>query len=166
MKQVDIEIAIKKRYPESIALIVCKDKDDKVDVTPISWFMICNDKPAYWAISLYNKHFSHHVISETNEFVLCLPSYSQKRDILYCGNVHGWNSNKLEKCKFQTIKAKKVRPPILKDTIACFECTVVQKIKISDHTVFIGKILVSYTSRKKDKVYNYADKIDLKSSCL
>jgi|GEM_PF-6485907 len=31
MKSIDTELAVKKRYPEAVALIVCKDKSGKLD---------------------------------------------------------------------------------------------------------------------------------------
>jgi len=158
MKQVDIEIAVKKRYPESVALVVCQNEKGIVDVTPIGWFMLCNSKPKCWAISLAKKHYSHKVISETNEFCLCLPSFKQKDDILYCGSVSGWNTDKLKNCNFKTIPSQKVKPPILKDCIACFECQVIDKLPAPDHTIFIGKILAAYISDQREKVYNLGER--------
>lgn len=158
MIQTDTEVAIKKRHPERVALIVCKDDNGKVNITPIGWFTLCNSKPRCWAICLYNKHYSHKVISETKEFVLCLPSYSQKDDILYCGSVHGWDVDKLENCKLKTIPSKKVKPPILKDSISCFECKVIKSTDAGDHTIFIGEVITSYISERKDKVYNLGER--------
>jgi len=156
VKIISTEQAVKRRHPEGVALIVCKD-NMKSSVTPIGWFMLCNSDPHCWAISLYHKHYSHKVISETKEFVLCLPSYSQKKDILYCGNVHGWDVDKLKNCKLKTIPSKKVKPPILKDSIACFECKVIKTCDAGDHTIFIGEILTSYISERRDKVYNLGE---------
>ena len=154
MRQTSTELAVKKRHPEGVALVVCKDKKGMVDVTPIGWFMLCNSNPRCWAIALYHKHYSHKVISETKEFVLCLPSFKQKDDILYCGSVSGWKVDKLKKCKFKTIASEKVKPPLLVDSIACFECRVINKVKAPDHTIFVGEILNSYISERKDKTYN------------
>lgn len=130
----------------------------KVDLTPIGWFTLCNSKPRCFAICLFNKHFSHKVISDTKEFVLCFPSYSQKKDILYCGSVHGWDVDKLEKCKLKIIPSKTVKPPLIKDSIACFECKVINTCNAGDHTIFIGEILISYISDRKDKVYNLGER--------
>jgi flavin reductase (DIM6/NTAB) family NADH-FMN oxidoreductase RutF len=157
MKDVSVEEAIKKRHPEGVALIVCK-KDKKTNVTPIGWFTLCNSNPRCWAICLYNKHYSHKVIFDTKEFVLCLPSYLQKKDILYCGSVHGEDTDKLKNCKLKIIPSKKVQPPIIEDSIACFECKVIKTCNAGDHTIFIGEILVSYISDRKDKVYNQGER--------
>lgn len=70
------------------------------------------------------------VISATQEFVLCLPSFKQKNDILYCGHVSGWDEDKLKKCKLQILPAKKVKTPLL----------------------------AAHVSGRKDKVYNAGDK--------
>ena len=158
MKQIDIEVAVKKRHPEGVALIVCKDDNDKVNITPIGWFTLCNSKPRCFAICLYHKHFSHKVISETKEYVLCLPSFSQKEDILYCGSVHGWDTDKLKNCKLKTLPSKNVKSPLLEDSIACFECKVTKTTDVGDHTIFIGEILASYISDRKDKVYNLGER--------
>lgn len=158
MNIVETEEAIKKRHPEGVALIVCQDISGKVNITPIGWFTLCNSKPRCFAICLYNKHYSHKAILETSEYVLCLPSYSQKEDVLYCGSVHGWDTDKLKNCKFKTISSQKVKPPIIKDSIACFECKVIKTCDTGDHTIFIGEIVASYISDKKDKTYNLGER--------
>jgi len=158
VKDIPTDDAIKKRHPESVALIVCKDSKRKVNITPIGWFTLCNSKPRRWAICLYNKHYSHKVILETKEYVLCLPSYSQKDDILYCGSVHGWDTDKLKNCKLKTLPSQKIQPPIIENSIACFECKVVKTCDAGDHTIFIGEVLASYVSNRKDKTYNIGER--------
>ena len=157
MKLIDTELAIKKRHPEGVALIVCRD-EKKVSVTPIGWFTLCNSKPRCWAICLFNKHYSNHVISKTKEYVLCLPSYAQRKDILYCGSVHGWDVDKLQHCSLETIPAKTIKTPILEDSIACFACKVIKTCDAGDHTIFIGEIVESFISDRKDKVYNFGER--------
>jgi len=158
MKEMAAEDAIKKRHPEGVALVVCKDENGKVDVTPIGWFTLCNSKPRRWAICLYNKHYSHKIISETKEYSLCFPSYRQKNDVLYCGSVHGWDEDKLKKCKFKTVPSQTINPPIIEESIACFECKVVNTCDAGDHTIFIGEIVASYVSDRKDKLYNLGER--------
>lgn len=158
MKKINIETAVKRRYPEGVALVVCQDEKGMVDVTPIGWFMLAAGKPRSWAICLAKKHYSHKVISEAGEFSLCLPTIEQKEDILYCGSVSGWDTDKLKNCNFKTILSKKINPPILKNCIACFECKVIGKLPTSDHTIFIGEVLVAYISDEKNKVYNWGER--------
>lgn len=157
MRSISTEDAVKKRHPEQVALIVCKDNNGKVNIAPIGWFTLCNSHPSCFAICLSNKHYSGKVISETKEFVLCLPSFSQKDDILYCGSVHGSDTDKLAHCQLKTIPSQKVQPPLIENSIACFECKVVKTCDAGDHKIFIGEILASYVSDKKDKIYNLGE---------
>lgn len=154
MKSVPVDEAIAKRFPEGVALIICQDSSGKVNLTPIGWFTLCNSEPHCWAICLYKKHFSHEVISKTKEYVLCLPSFAQKKEILYLGSVHGWETDKLKKTKLQTLPSSKVTPPLIKDSIACFECKVIKTFDVGDHSIFVGQILASYVSKRTDKTYN------------
>ena len=85
-------------------------------------------------------------------------SQSQRKDILYCGSVSGWKEDKFKHCKFKTIRSKKVKPPILENSIACFVCKVTKTCNTGDHTIFIGEILVSYVSGRKDKTYNLGER--------
>jgi flavin reductase (DIM6/NTAB) family NADH-FMN oxidoreductase RutF len=66
--------------------------------------------------------------------------------------------NKLENCKLKTIPSQKVKPPILENSIACFECKVTKTCDAGDHTIFIGEIVASYTSDIKEKVYNFGSR--------
>lgn len=157
MKEVSLKEGLKKRHPTGVCLVVCKDKKGMVDVTPVGWFTICNSKPLSWAISLHYNRYSYEVILKQGEFVLTLPSYKQKEDVLYCGSVSGRDVDKLKKCKFELIKAKKVEVPLLKDSIACYECKVIRRCDITDHTIFVGKILAAYISEREDKIYSWGE---------
>jgi len=157
MKKVKIEEAIKKKFPEPVSLVVCLDEGGMVDITPVGWFMMCNFTPKSWAISLNHSRYSHEVISQTNEFSLCLPTFVQKDDIIYCGTHSGRDVNKLENTSFETMPASKIKAPILKKCIAGYECKVVDKLKLSDHTIFIGKVLASYVTDEMEKIYSLGD---------
>ncbi len=160
MRLEDTEKALLQRFPEALALIVSKDVKGKVNLCPIGYFSLVTWEPKVWAVAIYKSHYSTKIIKDTNEFVLCLPAIQQVKDVLYCGSVHGWTEDKTKRINLKFIKSKKVKPPIIEGSIACFECKVIGKIKIEDHTLFLGKIVESYCSEKnwQDKIYNWDDK--------
>jgi len=157
MRKVNIEEAIKKKFPEPVGLVVCLDEKGVVDITPVGWFMTCNFTPKSWAISLGHTRYSHEVISKTSEFSLCLPTYKQKGDIIYCGTHSGRDVNKLENTSFETMPASRIKAPILRDCIACYECKVINKLDLADHTIFIGEILDSSICENINKIYSLGD---------
>jgi len=154
MRKSETEQAINARFPEGVAMIVSQDENGKVNLAPAGWFMICNSHPICWAVSISRKHYSYEVINKTGEFVLCLPSFEQKDDVLYCGSVHGDQVEKLAKTKLKTQPATSVKPPLIKGSRACFECRVINALDLPDHTVFVGEILAAYVDDQKQKLYN------------
>lgn len=154
MKPIDTESAIKMRYQEPVCMVVYQDEDGRVNVTPAGWSMLCNSKPRCWAVSLYNQHYSNEIIKKTGEFVYCIPSYKQREAVAYCGSVSGRDVNKLDNCDLRTIPSKLIKPPLIEDCIACFECKVISQAEAPDHTIFVGEVLQSYVSGRDDKMYN------------
>lgn len=160
MRLTDTEEALKHRFPEAVALIVSKDKKGKINLCPIGYFSLITWEPKVWSIALYKSHYSTKVIDDTDEFVLCLPSIQQVKSVLYSGSVHGWSLDKTIKIDLKFGKSRKIRPPFIEDSIACFECKVIQKHIVKDHALFLGEVVSSYQSDKdwKEKIYNWDDK--------
>ncbi len=158
MKQVEIEEALKLRYPEIVANIVTKSLDGKIDITPIGWLSPVSLDPPTWAICLDKEHFSRKAILETKEFTLCLPSAKQKEDVLFCGAHSGWDTDKLTQTKFKTLPAEKVSTPLLDDSLACFECKLIDTKENSDVTIFFGEIVAAHISGEKRGLANLGPK--------
>ena len=158
MKQVEIKEAMKFRHPEIVVLIVTKSKEGKIDITPLGWAMLGSSNPNTWTIGVAKRHYSHKAILDSKEFTLCIPSYKQKDDVLYCGTVSGWNVDKLPNTKFNFLSAKNVSTPLIEDSLACYECKLIGKMPTSDHTIFLGEIMVAHISGKNDGLINLGNK--------
>ncbi|AKM81954.1 TPA: flavin reductase family protein [Candidatus Berkelbacteria bacterium] len=154
MKKVDINEAMKFRHPEIVVNVVTKSKDGKVDVAPIGWAMLGSSNPETWAIGVAKKHFTHQSIIDTKEFVVCLPSSKQKKDTLYCGFHSAWKEDKLSKTAFKLLSADNISIPIIDESLACFECKLVDQMDTSDHTIFLGEIVASHVSGEKIGLIN------------
>ena len=160
LKNNDIEGVVKYRFPEAVALIITKNKTGKVDLCPVGFFTLASWEPKAWVISVYKTHYTTSVLKDTKEFVLCLPSFEQVEDVLYCGSVHGWKIDKTKNIKLKFIQSKHIKPPLIDNSIACFECKVAEEYDAMDHVLFLGEVVASYESNKnwKDKIYNWDDK--------
>lgn len=154
----EIEKAKRAKYPENVALVVTRDEKGKIDITPICWFTNASWKfHETWAISLWKGHYSTELIKKNKEFVLCIPTIKQKKDILYCGFVSGRKVNKLDKCKFKLIQSKRVKPPMIKDCIACFECKLIKSMLVYNQMLFVGKVVAAKYFKKAKKVYHFGN---------
>jgi flavin reductase (DIM6/NTAB) family NADH-FMN oxidoreductase RutF len=164
LKEVDVETAIKRKYPEGVVLVVTKDKRGKVNFAPVSWATNASNNPRTWIISLYKGHRTTKNIQSTKEFVICFPSKKQAKDVSYCGRVSGNKVDKSKKCKFTLLKSKIIKVPLIEDSVACFECKLLKEVRLPkiDHIVFIGAVLKAYISNEKKRLFHWGNyKVDI-----
>lgn len=154
MNQVNIEEAMKFRHPEIVVNVVTKSKEGKVDITPIGWAMLGSSNPRTWAIGVAKKHYSHKAILDTKEFVVSIPASDQKKDTLFCGCHSGWNTDKLPQTSFKVLESHKISVPIIDNSLACFECKLINQMETSDHTIFLGEIVAAHVSGRSDGLIN------------
>jgi flavin reductase (DIM6/NTAB) family NADH-FMN oxidoreductase RutF len=154
MKKVDIDEAIKFRHPEIVVNVVTKSKENVVDITPIGWAMLGSSNPRTWAIGIAKKHYSHKAILDTKEFTVCIPHFKQKEDVIFCGKNSAWTIDKLKNVDLKFLPAEKVSTPLIKDSLACYECKLIDQMPTSDHTIFLGEIMASYVSGENEGMIN------------
>ncbi|MFA6254493.1 MAG: flavin reductase family protein [Patescibacteria group bacterium] len=158
MKQVDIKQAIEKKYPEVVVLVTSIDKSGKPNVMPAGWFAFSNSEPACLTVAIGYKRYTHKLISQTKEFVVCFPSLGQEKDIEYCGEVSGAEVDKFANCNLEILPAVEVKPPLIKNSVACFECKIINMMDLADHTVFAGEIVAAHISDNK-RIYNFGHRV-------
>lgn len=157
LKEVSAEEAIKKKFPEPIVLVSSVDKNGKPNIIVLAWYMQTSFKPRLFAISIGKTRYSHKLISEIKEFVLAFPSQKIKEQVLFCGTHSGKSMDKFKETGLIAIASKNVKPPLIQDCLANFECKVVDSLDTGDHTVFIGEVLAAYVSTDKSLKRLYAD---------
>jgi len=158
MMQVSVTEAWLRKYPEQVAIAVSVDKNGKANMITLGWVMPTSGKPPMVAVSIGHGRYSHELISECGEFVLAFPSAHQKKETLFCGSQSGRHVDKVKESGFEIMPAVKVKPPLLKDCVANFECKVVSKHETGDHTIFVGEIVNAHVEEKlSDRLYNFGN---------
>jgi len=146
LKEVPVEEAWKRKYPERTVLAVSISKDGKPNIITLGWNMPTSFKPPMVAISVGLTRYSHKLISESGEFVLAFPSEGMEDALLFCGTHSGRDVDKFKATGLTPIKAKYVKPPLIAEATVNMECRVVGSIRTGDHTIFVGEILTAYIS--------------------
>jgi len=158
MREVSWSEAIRRKYPEPMVLIISCDAEGRPNVMPAGWSMVASGRPPMLAVSVGHGRYTHKLIEETGEFVMAFPSEEMKSLIEYTGSCSGRDVDKFTKYNIETIKSKHVKPPLIKDAVACFECKVRGKLTAGDHTIFAGEVLASYISDENiNRLYNFGD---------
>jgi len=97
-------------------------------------------EPAQFAIACSKNNFTTGIIRESNVFAISALRKDASADII---GTFGYKSGK-DNEKFSNFSFKKGKtgaPILLDDTLAWFECEVMQTIDVGSHLLFIGKVM-------------------------
>lgn len=146
MKEVPVDEAMLKPYPDKVVLVSCVGADGKANIIPLGWSMQTSFLPRLVAISVGKTRFSHKLITESREFVLAVPGEDLAEAVRICGSSTGRSVDKFKKTRLRRVPAKKVAPPLIGECIANNECKVVATLDTGDHTIFIGEVVAAHLS--------------------
>ncbi|RZN56621.1 MAG: flavin reductase family protein [Candidatus Methanomethylicota archaeon] len=149
MREINLNKAYTLLYPRQTVLIVSISKEGKPNIMTLNWSSPVSFNPPMLCIAVGKQRYSVELIKETKEFVVAIPSEGMEKEVLFCGSSSGRNIDKFKETKLTPIKAKYVRPPLIKECVANLECEVVEEIETGDHILFIARILAAYEREGK-----------------
>ena len=89
-----------------------------------------------------NDRETYKLLSKSDSFTLNYFEFKHIKEIRKWGRSSGREINKIKEFNIKCDKATKVKGLILKDAYLSLECKKVKKIKLGDHTLFIGKVVL------------------------
>ncbi|MEM2146090.1 MAG: flavin reductase family protein [Candidatus Jordarchaeaceae archaeon] len=128
-------------YPTPVVLATSIDEKGKPNICTLAWAGVVCSEPPQIGISIRPSRYSHGLISKTMEYVVNIPTSDIVKETDYCGMVTGKNVDKFKETKLTPVKAKKVKPPLIKECPVNLECKVKNVIKLGAHDLFIGEIV-------------------------
>ncbi len=144
--KVDLSSATRLIHPAHVVLVSCLGKGGKANVITLAWCMPTSHRPPMLAISVAPRRLSHKMIVGTKEFVVNIPTMDIVKEMLFCGRRSGRHLDKFKETGLTPLKAKIVKPPIIKECVAHLECKLGQQVTTGDHTIFVGEILAAYVN--------------------
>jgi flavin reductase (DIM6/NTAB) family NADH-FMN oxidoreductase RutF len=144
---VPISSALRLIHPMHTVLVSCVGKTGKPNIITLAWVMPTSMNPPLVAISVRPERHSHSLISETKEFVINIPTMDMLDATLFCGRRSGKDHDKFKEAGLTPLRARKVKPPIIKECVAHVECKLRSQFTTGDHTVFVGEIVEAYADK-------------------
>ena len=99
---------------------------------------ICTQPPML-SISVRPERYSHHLIKESGEFVVNLPTESLVRAIDWCGVKSGRDVDKFAAMHLTAVPAAKVGTVLVEESPVNLECKVTQVIPLGSHDLFLAE---------------------------
>ena len=137
------------KKPAKIVIAVVKDKNDKINMITLEWFMRTSIKPPMFAISIGHTRYSYECLQNFRYFNLCIPSKEMAKAAEICGTKSGRDIDKLDLINQDWFAGKFKKLPIFKNALANFECEVVTQVKSGDHTIYVGEVKYSWLNEGK-----------------
>lgn len=154
MKEVPVIDAFDKFKPESCVFVISVDKNGRPNGMVAGWNMKCSINPPLFAVALSKKGNTQRLIKESKEFAIAIPNKELENEVVYFGSVHGFDIDKFQESKIETVKAKYIQSPLIKNATVNFECKMVNEVDSGDHIIFIGNIVASYVKPDTKILFN------------
>lgn len=124
--------------PEPPVLVSC-GSPDKPNLITVGWTGTICTQPPMLSISVRPERYSHHLIQESGEFVVNLPTESLVRAIDWCGVKSGRDVDKFAAMHLTAAPAAKVGTVLVEESPVNLECKVTQVISLGSHDLFLAE---------------------------
>ena len=118
--------------------ILASASGSKIACATVTWLTQKSFKPPLVAVNVKKDSFTYAVIQESGVFAIHILGKSQKSLAEKFFKHAEPVGNTVAGCKFHP---GKTGSPILEDCPAYFECKVVEKCDLGDHTTFVGEVV-------------------------
>ena len=130
--------------PVPAVMITCADDEGHDNVMTAAWAgTVCSD-PVMVSVSIRKERYSHDIIRNSGEFVICLTNRKLTKVTDFVGVRSGRDMDKFAlegDLHITRAKAKYVKAPLIAESPVCLECRVTQVLELGSHDMFIGEVI-------------------------
>ena len=125
--------------PEPPVLVSCGGLE-KPNLITIGWTGTICTQPSMVSISVRPERYSHHLIQESGQFAINLPTEALVRSVDWCGVKSGRDVDKIAACNFTLEPGQTVSTPSIEQCPVNLECKVTEAKAFGSHTMFLAEI--------------------------
>ena len=123
-------------YPSG-ATIVTSQNDGKTNAMAVAWHTAMSHHPPYYLVSISPNRYSHSLITESREFVINFMKASKGELVAAVAGCSGRDVDKFAEFGIDWTEGCQVQAPVLVDSIAAYECKVINVTTLGDHDLFV-----------------------------
>ena len=127
--------------PEPPVLVSCGGMD-KPNLITIGWTGTICTQPSMVSISVRPERYSHHLIKDSGQFAINLPTRQLVRAVDWCGVKSGREVDKFAACHLHAAPGSVLTDcPVLEESPVNLECRVTQVIPLGSHDLFLAQVV-------------------------
>ena len=137
---------------ESGPVVLVTTHDGRKDnIMTISWTMVMDFTPVF-AITTGEWNHSFAALRKTRECVIAIPTVDLLDKVVGIGMCSGADTDKFARFKLTPVRARLVRPPLIKECLANIECKVIDIVRKHNIVVLKGVAAYADTARKEKRM--------------
>lgn len=152
--------------PVPAVMVTCSDGEGHDNVMTAAWAgTICSD-PVMVSVSIRKERYSHDIIANSGEFVICLTNRKLTKVTDFVGVRSGRDMDKFAlegDLHITKARAKLVKAPLIAESPLCLECRVKQILELGSHDMFVAEVV---STDVDDQYLDENGRLDLRKADL
>lgn len=129
-------------FPMPALVVGTYSEDGTPNAMTAAWSNVCCHRPPCVSVAVRHNRATFANLQKKKAFTLNVPRTSQATVVDYLGMVSGNDEpKKLEIAGLDTVKGEKVDAPIITACPVNLECSLVDRMAIGSHSLFVGEIM-------------------------
>lgn len=134
--------------PVPTVMVSCGSMEGIRNIITIAWTGIVNSEPPMTYVSVRKSRYSHHLIEQSGEFVINLPSEDMTFAMDYCGVKSGKDVDKFQIQNLTPAAGNHVACPMIQEAPVNLECVVREVREYPSHDMFVAEIVGVHVEEK------------------
>ncbi len=134
--------------PGPVVLLTTARKG-RANVMAMSWHTLVDFEPPLVACVVSSADYSFDALRATKECVIAVPAVELAEKVVQVGNSSGRDIDKFEAFNLTPLPAERVKPPLIAECFANFECVVVDTRLVHKYCLFVLEVLKAWTDPKQ-----------------
>jgi flavin reductase (DIM6/NTAB) family NADH-FMN oxidoreductase RutF len=149
----ELRDALRLLAPGAVTLVSTMYRDQP-NVMTAGWLLSLSLEPTYLGVAVQPGRLSHEFITKTEQFALNFPNIDLIAAVHLCGMKSGRDEDKFETANLTPEDATTIEAPLVAECVGHIECSVVDRITLGDHDLFVGRVLaVSAVEEAFDQIW-------------
>ncbi len=130
-------------------VMVTTARKGRPNVMTMSWLTMMDFEPPIVGIIMGEQSYSFGNLKATKECVINIPTVELAKKVVRVGNTTGEKVDKFKTIGLTPVPATRVKPPLIKECFANFECKVIDSRMAAKYNFFVLEVLKAWIDPSK-----------------
>lgn len=131
-------------FPNPVAVLTVANPDGGSNPVTLAWVGMACSEPVHVTVAVRPSRYSHGLLAAAGEFCLNFLAEDRVRQVDVCGTTSGRDTDKWAACGLTPEPAANVGAPRIAEAPYALECTVVERLSLGAHDLFVARVLGAY----------------------